>query len=88
MFEDESYNLEVSENLINIDGTDNERDYGIYVASAVRNSLIEKNEIHDLSYTGSAGYTGIGIRITSAGTNASLEVSNNLIYQIDGDGDI
>jgi hypothetical protein len=74
-------------NIGNFDGTDNERDYGIYVASAVRNSLIEKNEIHDLSYTGSAGYTGIGIRITSAGTNASLEVSNNLIYQIDGDGD-
>ncbi len=74
-------------NIGNFDGTDNERDYGIYVASAGRNSLIEKNEIHDLSYTGSAGYTGIGIRITSAGTNASLEVSNNLIYQIDGDGD-
>jgi len=74
-------------NIGNIDGTANERDYGIYMASAVRNSLIEKNEIHDLTYTGTAGYAGIGIRLTSSGASANLEVSNNLIYQIDGDGD-
>lgn len=77
----------ISGNVIgNIDDTDGERDYGIYLASGATNLVIEKNEIYNIGYSGTAGFTGMGIRILSQTTGASNTIRNNIIYNIYGDG--
>lgn len=77
----------ISGNAIgNLADTENERDYGIYLATGATNVVIEKNEIYNIGYSGTGGYTGMGIRIVSATTGSGNVVRNNVIYGINGNG--
>ena len=73
-------------NIGNFDGTANEVDYGIFLGSGVINSIVERNEIHDLIYTGSSGYASTGIGVFTATSSANITLKNNVIYGIAGDG--
>jgi hypothetical protein len=78
----------VSRNTIgNFVSTNSEVDAGIWLATGVSNSLVEKNIVHDLKYTGTSGYGCRGIALSTGLTNCNVEVSNNMIYAITGDAD-
>jgi len=78
----------VSGNSIgNFDGTENERDYGIYLTTGATNVTIEKNEIYDIAYTGSGGYGGNGIRLTTSTSGSGNVIRNNVIRGVGGDGE-
>jgi hypothetical protein len=78
----------VSKNTIgNFNGTAGEVDAGIWIAAGASNMLVEKNIIHDIKYTGTSGYGGKGIQVSTGLTNCNVEISNNMIYAITGDAD-
>ena len=77
----------ISGNAIgNFNDTANEQDYGISLGTGATNVIMEKNEIYNIGYSGTGGYTGIGIRIASETTGANNVIRNNVIYGIYGDG--
>lgn len=77
----------VSQNTIsNFDGTSAEDDKGIWLATGCINATVERNNISALNYTGTGGYGGHGILVTTAVTGANVTVKNNMIYNISGDG--
>ncbi len=71
-------------NIINSSTNDNS--YGIALWTGVTNSIISGNRIHSVKYSGTSGWGGIGIGITTGISNANILVKNNLIYDISGDG--
>lgn len=73
-------------NIGNFDGTTGEDDNGIWFASGTKNSTIEKNQIFNLNYLGTSGYGGRGIAVSTAVTGSNIMISNNMIYNISGDG--
>lgn len=66
-------------------GNSNTYQAGIYVTTGSINTKIRKNKIHDWYYNGTAGYGTYGIYYGSNALTVT-EISNNLIYQIKGDG--
>lgn len=68
-------------------GNTNTSQYGISLITGSTNSKVRKNNIHDFYYTGTSGYGCFGIRYNSDATSFT-EISNNLIYNIKGDGDV
>ncbi|MEO7482114.1 MAG: T9SS type A sorting domain-containing protein [Ferruginibacter sp.] len=77
----------VSKNMIaNFDGTSNEDDKGIWLATGTTNSLVEKNQISNLNYLGASGYGAHGIFVSTGLTSANISVSNNMIANLSGDG--
>ncbi len=77
----------ISENTIgNFNGTDSEIDAGMWLATGTTNTTIERNIIKNLNYTGTGGYAGQGIKISSATANANIIVKNNFISNLTGDG--
>jgi hypothetical protein len=81
MFED---NLMISKNhIFNVISNNSPR--GIYT-EAVTNSIIEKNDIHDVYYNG-VNYTGAaGITIKSLTTSPNIMIRNNIIRHLAGMG--
>lgn len=67
-------------------GNTNTSQYGITLGASTTNAKVQKNSIHDFYYTGTSGYGCFGIRYNSDATSVT-EISNNLIYEIKGDGD-
>jgi len=77
----------VSQNTIaNLDGTNGEDDRGIWLATGSKNTSVEKNNIHTLKYLGTGGYGAHGIAVSTASLNANVNVVNNLLSDISGDG--
>ena len=74
-------------NVGNFESATSEVDAGIWFATGTTNSVIEKNIIHDITYTGSAGYGGKGISVSTGNAAANISVRNNMIYAVSGDGD-
>ncbi len=72
--------------IANFDITADENDIGIWVAYGSQNVNVERNKIYNLGYTGVNGYGAYGIFLTPNQLNASVEVRNNLIYNIYGTG--
>jgi len=68
-------------------GNTNTSQYGIALIAGSTNSKVRKNNIHDFYYTGTSGYGCFGIRYNSDATSFT-EISNNLIFNIKGDGDV
>lgn len=66
---------------INSDGTE-----GILLESGVSNATITKNTVDNVVYTGTGGYGGKGIDINTGIANSNIEVSNNMVSNILGDG--
>ena len=60
--------------------------YGIYLNTAVKNVTISNNNIHRVMYTGTGGYGGFGIILNTADTASNINIINNVIYKIYGDG--
>ncbi len=60
--------------------------FGIYLQTSVKNALISNNFIRDIVYTGTSGYGGMGIRLTTGDTASNISIINNVLYNIYGDG--
>jgi len=77
----------VSQNTIaNFDGTSNEDDRAIWIATGSINATVERNNISALNYTGTGGYGGQGIVVSPGVTSANVTVKNNMIFNLSGDG--
>ncbi|HMQ70131.1 MAG TPA: hypothetical protein PKC58_14205 [Ignavibacteria bacterium] len=77
----------VSSNIMaNFDGASSEDDKGIWFATGTTNSTANGNYIHDLIYTGTGGYGGQGIAVSTTVTGANITISNNMIANLSGDG--
>jgi len=59
---------------------------GLNLGTDVLNSQISKNNINNITYTGTGGYGGRGMYISVGSTNCGLTFDNNVIYKIGGDG--
>ncbi|MBX2920381.1 MAG: T9SS type A sorting domain-containing protein [Ferruginibacter sp.] len=75
-----------SNNIGNISNNTNQINFGIWTALNTTNTVIEKNSITNLQYTGSAGYAANGIKISTGLANANITIKNNMISGITGDG--
>ncbi len=71
----------------NFESVIGEVDAGVWFATGTTNSVIEKNKIHDLQYIGSSGYGSKGIMISTGLAAANINVRNNMISGMTGDGD-
>ncbi|MBZ0199778.1 MAG: hypothetical protein K8H86_07920 [Ignavibacteriaceae bacterium] len=60
--------------------------HGMYIGAGVINSSISRNEINNITYTGSGGSGGRGIYVNTGNAASSLTIDNNIIYNIGGDG--
>ena len=58
---------------------------GVEFVSPVTNSSIAYNQISNLYYTGTGGYSGVGIKV-AAGTNANDTIFANTVVRVGGDG--
>jgi hypothetical protein len=77
----------VSQNKVaNFDGVTSEDDRGIWFATSTVNSRMDANEIYALGYTGTGGYGGFAVAVSSGVTNSNNIIANNVIYNIFGDG--
>jgi hypothetical protein len=74
-------------NIGNFETTTSEADRGVWFATGTTNSIIEKNNIHDLLYTGTSGYGAKGIAVSTGLAAANVTVKNNMISNITGDAD-
>ncbi len=78
--------LLINNDIGNFDGTSSEDDKGIWFASGTTNSSAIGNYIHDLNYTGTGGYGGQGIAVSTTVTGANMTLANNMITNVSGDG--
>ncbi|MEI7727723.1 MAG: hypothetical protein WCK09_21630, partial [Bacteroidota bacterium] len=58
----------------------------IYLSTACTNTKILKNKIHDWFYNGTGGWGNYGIYFATGDAITPTEISNNLMYNIKGDG--
>lgn len=70
----------------NFVSSDSATDKGIWLASGVKNTNILGNKIAGLHHTGGKGMGAHGILISSGVSNANITVTNNMIWNITGDG--
>ena len=77
----------VTQNTIgNFSGTESEDDQGIWLATGTINATVDSNTIKNLNYTGTGGYGCHGIAVSTGATGANVQVSNNMLYSLSGDG--
>jgi len=60
---------------------------GIYLYTGVTNAVVSNNKINSIQYTGTGGWGARGIDITTSNVSSNIQVFNNIIYDIIGDGD-
>jgi len=72
--------------IANFSNTEDEDDRGIWLATGTINASVEKNIIHDISYGATGGYGAHGIAVSTGQTGANVNIINNVIYNIWGDG--
>ena len=62
---------------------------GVVLINSSTNTKITKNYIHDYYYSGTTGYGAFGVVYGPGATTntGTTEISNNMIYNIKGDGD-
>ena len=61
-------------------------DQGIWLASGCTNITVNANLVHDLAYTGTGGWGPHGIAASPGVASANITISNNMIFNITGDG--
>ena len=77
----------IKDNIIaNFKGTDSACDNGIYINTNCKNIDILANKISSLNYTGTGGYGPRGIFISTGIANANVNIVNNMISNLSGDG--
>ena len=72
--------------LGNFDATSNEDDKGIWLATGSKNFNVLRNHIFNLGHSGTGGYGGHGIYVSSGLTGANIQLANNMIANMFGDG--
>jgi len=72
--------------MANFDGTASQDDKGAWLATGTVNTVVERNSVHHLNYTGTGGYGGQGVAVSSGTANCNNSVQNNMLYQLSGDG--
>jgi trimeric autotransporter adhesin len=60
--------------------------HGITMQSGATDAVINKNNIYRVAYTGTGGYGGKGILMNTGDANSNIEIRNNMIANIYGDG--
>jgi hypothetical protein len=71
----------------NFDTATAESDAGIWLATGTANVAVNANRVHDIRYTGTSGYGGRGIAVSTGTAPSGIVVSNNMVFNITGDGD-
>jgi hypothetical protein len=74
-------------NIGNFIKSNDEIDYGIWLASGCSSMDVYNNFIDDIGYNGSNGYGAKGIFVSTGVEDANINIYNNLISRITGDGD-
>jgi trimeric autotransporter adhesin len=64
-----------------------ENDFGVWLATGTTNVAVSANRIHGIRYTGTSGYGPKGIAVSTGLAAANVAISNNMIFDIAGDGD-
>ena len=59
---------------------------GLNLSTSCTNTKIKQNKIHDWYYNGTGGWGNYGLYFSTADATTPTEISNNLIYNIKGDG--
>ncbi|MBS1492015.1 MAG: T9SS type A sorting domain-containing protein [Bacteroidetes bacterium] len=59
---------------------------GIWLPTAAKNIVVERNNINTLGYTGTSGYGNYGVLLTTGETASNNIVRNNVIADLWGDG--
>jgi hypothetical protein len=59
---------------------------GININTGFVNAEINKNNINNITYTGTGGYGGRGIYVNTGNASSNLLIDNNMISAIGGDG--
>ena len=86
MYIGQTENYTISQNTIkNLIGPTTDPNALLIGAGAV-SGTISRNHIFGVKYTGTSGYGGKGIDVMTGSLNSNLTISNNLIYDISGDG--
>jgi hypothetical protein len=75
-----------SNDIANFENTTDEIDNGIWIDAGTKNTVIEKNKIYNLGYTGSNGYCAQGIAVSTGVSPANIIIKNNVFYNIYGVG--
>jgi len=73
-------------NMINSSGTGTGYPNALYLNNFT-NTNINNNNIHDIIYTGTGGYSGTPMLLTLVAANAKINIFNNVIYSVAGDCD-
>lgn len=59
---------------------------GIWLPTAAKNVVVERNNINTLGYTGTSGYGNYGVLLTTGETASNNIIRNNVIADLWGDG--
>ncbi len=59
---------------------------GVWLDGGTRNVTVAGNNIHEIRYTGSGGWGGLGIVVATDEASNNILVMNNMLYDISGDG--
>lgn len=81
-----NYSVIRGNEVANLNNTADENDKAIWVANGSHSVTVERNKIYNIGYTGSNGQGGHGIYVSSNHLNADVNLKNNLIYNVYGDG--
>lgn len=60
--------------------------HGINLQSGATNAVVNNNIISKIIYTGTGGYGGKGIDVNTGDANSNIEIRNNIISGVSGDG--
>jgi hypothetical protein len=72
--------------IANFDATNGEDDKGIWIAAGSSNASVISNKITNLGHSGTGGYGGHGIFVSTNTTGSNTLVANNFIAGMFGDG--
>lgn len=59
---------------------------GITLSTGFVSSQVKRNNINNITYTGTSGFGGRGMYINTDNNSSNLTIDNNVIYAIGGDG--
>ncbi len=66
--------------------TTNSTPVGITLSTGFISSIVNKNNINNITYTGTSGYGGRGMYINTASATSDLKIVNNFVSVVGGDG--
>jgi hypothetical protein len=73
-------------NIGNFSTTESESDKAIWIGPSTINTTVTRNNIYNIRYSGSGGYGAQGVFVNVDLTGANIDIANNFIRQISGDG--